>query len=210
MDELDGEPSRARHERRITDRNTRARSDGDDDRWRWRGLPVHDASEHGRQHQRTIGTTPSGRRQRRRWVPGSAFAAVIRFRLVAAAVLLLVPAMARAQPQESAPPPASVDPRDLADRQPSLVEPDFTLVNLPTTLRLPRYKSAFRMRPPSVSSCRGRPETERRSTFSPPTSSIPTLTAPPDVSSTSSTATTFRDASMRQRQAWNRTRSWSD
>ena len=70
---------------------------------------------------------------------------MIRFRLVAAAVLLFVPAMARAQPQESAPPPASVDPRDLADRQPSLVEPDFTLVNLPTTLRLPRYKSAFRI-----------------------------------------------------------------
>jgi hypothetical protein len=38
-----------------------------------------------------------------------------------------------------------VDPRDAADRQPRLVEPDFTLVNLPTTLRLPRYKSAFRI-----------------------------------------------------------------
>ena len=69
----------------------------------------------------------------------------LRFRLVAAAVLFLMPAMARAQQQESAPPPATIDPRDLADRRPSLVEPDFTIVNLPTTLRLPRYKSAFRI-----------------------------------------------------------------
>ena len=67
------------------------------------------------------------------------------FRLVAAAVLFVTPAMAVAQQQESAPPPATVDPRDLADRKPSLVEPDFTIVNLPTTLRLPRYKSAFRI-----------------------------------------------------------------
>ena len=64
---------------------------------------------------------------------------------MAAAVLFLMPAMALAQQQESAPPPATVDPRDLADRRPSLVEPDFTIVNLPTTLRLPRYKSAFRI-----------------------------------------------------------------
>jgi hypothetical protein len=66
-------------------------------------------------------------------------------RLVAAAVLPLMPAMARAQQQEPAPPPAFVDPRDVADRRPSVVEPDFTLVNLPTTLRLPRHKSAFRI-----------------------------------------------------------------
>jgi hypothetical protein len=67
------------------------------------------------------------------------------FRLVAAAVLLVMPAMARAQQQGSAPPPATVDPRDAADRRPSVVEPDFTLINLPTTLRLPRFKSAFRI-----------------------------------------------------------------
>ena len=66
-------------------------------------------------------------------------------RLAAAAVLVLLPAMARAQQQTSAPPPATVDPRDAADLTPSLVEPDFTLVNLPTTLRLPRHKSAFRI-----------------------------------------------------------------
>jgi hypothetical protein len=70
---------------------------------------------------------------------------VIAVRLVAAAVLSFMPVMARAQQQESAPPPAIVDPRDAADRRPSLVEPDFTIVNLPTTLRLPRYKSAFRI-----------------------------------------------------------------
>jgi 23S rRNA G2445 N2-methylase RlmL len=67
--------------------------------------------------------------------------------VAAAAVLVLLPAMARAQAQqqESAPPPATVDPRDAADLKPSLVEPDFTLINLPTTLRLPRHKSAFRL-----------------------------------------------------------------
>jgi hypothetical protein len=68
-----------------------------------------------------------------------------RLRLVAAAVLFLMPAMAQAQQQESAPPPATIDSRDLADRRPNLLEPDFTIVNLPTTLRLPRYKSAFRI-----------------------------------------------------------------
>ena len=68
-----------------------------------------------------------------------------RLRLAAVAVLVLLPAMARAQQQESAPPPATVDPRDVADRRPSLVEPDFTLINLPTTLRMPRHKSAFRI-----------------------------------------------------------------
>jgi hypothetical protein len=69
-------------------------------------------------------------------------------RVVAAAVLILLPVMARAQQQESAPPPATpitIDPRDAADRRPSLVEPDFTLINLPTTLRLPRHKGAFRI-----------------------------------------------------------------
>ena len=41
--------------------------------------------------------------------------------------------------------PRRVDPRDAADRRPSTLEPDFTTVNLPTTLRLPRHKSAFRI-----------------------------------------------------------------
>src|SRR5215218_3088719 len=68
-----------------------------------------------------------------------------RIRAAAAAMLFLLPVIARAQQQESAAPPPTVDPRDAADRKPSVVEPDFTTINLPTTLRLPRYKSAFRI-----------------------------------------------------------------
>ncbi len=60
------------------------------------------------------------------------------------AALLLVPASLLAQ-ESGAAPRSELDPRDAADRRPNLVEPDFTLVNLPTTLRLPRYKSAFRI-----------------------------------------------------------------
>ena len=63
------------------------------------------------------------------------------------AALLLVPASATAQDAGAQPQPAPAppDPRDVADRRPNFVEPDFTLINLPTTLRLPRYKSAFRI-----------------------------------------------------------------
>ena len=65
------------------------------------------------------------------------------------AALLLAPAAATAQDPaaqpQPAPAPAPLDPRDVADRRPNFVEPDFTLINLPTTLRLPRYKSAFRI-----------------------------------------------------------------
>jgi hypothetical protein len=63
------------------------------------------------------------------------------------AALFLVPASATAQDAggQPQPAPAPPDPRDVADRRPNFVEPDFTLVNLPTTLRLPRYKSAFRI-----------------------------------------------------------------
>jgi len=35
--------------------------------------------------------------------------------------------------------------QDDPDRDPNRVQPDFTLVNLPTTLRVPRFKSAFRV-----------------------------------------------------------------
>ena len=34
---------------------------------------------------------------------------------------------------------------DLADRRPNPSQPDFTIVNLPTTLRVPRFRSAFRV-----------------------------------------------------------------
>jgi hypothetical protein len=54
------------------------------------------------------------------------------------AALLTVPASSDAQ----MPTP---DPRDVADLELNLAEPDFTIVNLPTTLRVPRLKSAFRV-----------------------------------------------------------------
>src|SRR5688500_2193058 len=72
-------------------------------------------------------------------------------RVVALLILALaVPAASHAQePADPAtqtePPPPRIDPRDAADRRPSALEPDFITVNLPTTLRLPRYKSAFRI-----------------------------------------------------------------
>ena len=63
--------------------------------------------------------------------------------LSALTLALISPTAALAQDQSV--PPAAIDPRDVADRRPSLVEPDFTTVNLPTTLRLPRFKSSFRI-----------------------------------------------------------------
>jgi hypothetical protein len=54
----------------------------------------------------------------------------------------------RAQPLEAAPqdPPVTVPPPEgTDDRQLVLAEPDFTLVNLPTTLRLPRHSLNFRL-----------------------------------------------------------------
>jgi hypothetical protein len=53
------------------------------------------------------------------------------------AVLVVANAAAQNPP---APPPA-----DDADLDPNVSQPDFTIVNLPTTLRLPRLKSAFRV-----------------------------------------------------------------
>jgi hypothetical protein len=75
-------------------------------------------------------------------------------RLVALLILALtVPAVSKAQEPaptaepatQTEPPPRRIDPRDAADRRPNALEPDFVTVNLPTTLRLPRYKSAFRI-----------------------------------------------------------------
>lgn len=57
-------------------------------------------------------------------------------------VLLLSPMAGAAQAQN---PPAATAPAEDADRDPNASQPDFTLVNLPTTLRLPRMKSAFRV-----------------------------------------------------------------
>jgi hypothetical protein len=56
----------------------------------------------------------------------------------AVALSVATPALSFAQN----PAPAAADD---ADRDPNRAQPDFTLVNLPTTLRLPRFKSAFRV-----------------------------------------------------------------
>jgi hypothetical protein len=61
-------------------------------------------------------------------------------RLVLVLLLAVLPA-ANAQAQNPPAPPAADD----ADLDPNASQPDFTIVNLPTTLRLPRMKSAFRV-----------------------------------------------------------------
>src|SRR5688572_27042333 len=52
------------------------------------------------------------------------------------------PAPAEAPPP---PPPAADQEEDDPDRDINLAQPDFTVVTLPTTLRVPRHKSAFRV-----------------------------------------------------------------
>ena len=56
-------------------------------------------------------------------------------------LLMAVLAAANAHAQNPPAPPAADD----ADLDPNASQPDFTIVNLPTTLRLPRMKSAFRV-----------------------------------------------------------------
>jgi hypothetical protein len=56
---------------------------------------------------------------------------------------LAAPGSALAAQNAPAPPPPAVD--DDPDRDPNPSQPDFTIVNLPTTLRVPRFKSAFRV-----------------------------------------------------------------
>lgn len=60
--------------------------------------------------------------------------------IFAAVCALAAPVVASAQQKPAA---ATVD--DDPDRDPNRSQPDFTLVNLPTTLRVPKYKSAFRV-----------------------------------------------------------------
>ena len=60
--------------------------------------------------------------------------------IFAAVCALAAPVVASAQQK---PPAAKTD--DDPDRDPNRSQPDFTLVNLPTTLRVPKYKSAFRV-----------------------------------------------------------------
>ena len=65
-------------------------------------------------------------------------------RIIAAGAVLatLWPQAAAAQSGSAAP---AAQAEDDPDRDLRLSQPDFTIVNLPTTLRLPRYKSAFRI-----------------------------------------------------------------
>ena len=62
-------------------------------------------------------------------------------RRLALMLLMAMPVAANAQAQNPPSPPAADD----ADLDPNASQPDFTIVNLPTTLRLPRMKSAFRV-----------------------------------------------------------------
>jgi hypothetical protein len=64
---------------------------------------------------------------------------------VAASLVAAAPAVAQSGPEGTeAAPAASVVQQD-DDAVLVLAEPDFAVVNLPTTLRLPRYKSNFRI-----------------------------------------------------------------
>jgi hypothetical protein len=55
-------------------------------------------------------------------------------------LLLVVPATVAAQGA-----PAAIPEEDDPDRDMNVAQPDFTLITLPTTLRVPRFKSAFRL-----------------------------------------------------------------
>ncbi len=57
------------------------------------------------------------------------------------AALVALPVVSFAQ----SPAPAPRNPADDRDMELKLAEPDFTTINLPTTLRLPRFKSSFRI-----------------------------------------------------------------
>src|SRR5262245_65503831 len=60
----------------------------------------------------------------------------------------LVPALAQSTGEPTQEPAATNTPatqEDDPDRDVNLAQPDFTLGALPTTLRLPRYKSSFRI-----------------------------------------------------------------
>jgi hypothetical protein len=64
--------------------------------------------------------------------------------LALAICMLAAPSAAAAQGAQAAPAPAP-QAEDDPDLDPNPSQPDFTLITLPTTLRLPRHKSAFRV-----------------------------------------------------------------
>jgi hypothetical protein len=79
------------------------------------------------------------------------FHSTARLMAAALAAALLLPAPAAAQDPaggeeaDAAAAPAAALAQDDPDLDPNPVQPDFTVVALPTTLRLPRHKSAFRV-----------------------------------------------------------------
>ena len=78
-----------------------------------------------------------------KWVwktPGGARRAVL---IALLSVTIVSPAMAQSSAAASTPPPAAQD--DDPDRDVNLAQPDFNLAALPTTLRVPRHKSSFRI-----------------------------------------------------------------
>src|SRR5262245_56230430 len=61
------------------------------------------------------------------------------------AVTLLAVAWPQTAGAQNKPPATKPSADDDPDRDPNRNQPDFTIVNLPTTLRVPRFKSAFRV-----------------------------------------------------------------
>ena len=70
---------------------------------------------------------------------------MMRSRVLLLALTLAIAARGAAFADQSQTPPAPPAADDDPDRDPNPSQPDFTLVNLPTTLRVPRFKSAFRV-----------------------------------------------------------------
>jgi hypothetical protein len=70
---------------------------------------------------------------------------MIRSRALLLALTLAIAAPGGAFAGQNQAPPAPPAADDDPDRDPNPSQPDFTVVNLPTTLRVPRFKSAFRV-----------------------------------------------------------------
>ena len=67
------------------------------------------------------------------------------FLVLVATAVLAWPQVSNAQDTANASAPAAQAPEDDPDRDLNLAQPDFSLVNLRTTLRLPKFRSAFRV-----------------------------------------------------------------
>ena len=60
-------------------------------------------------------------------------------------ILTVAPRTAEPGPVLALPPPEEAYPGEFDDLSLDLAQPDFTLITLPTTLRVPRYRAAFRV-----------------------------------------------------------------